>query len=159
MSEAVLAESIVPAATALGELETLLRQVSDADLHRAHPDGGWTCAQVVSHIHLSGLLWIAALERIRHQPSMFIYREELGHDAVGAPPHSAAEAAGRIASLRTALEQCVPAADPSVAAKEIEVPPFGKFAVGAGAPVIAAHLTAHCGQVRDILEARGALPS
>lgn len=159
MSEAVLADSIVPAMQALGELETLLRQLSDADLHRAHPDGGWTCAQVVSHTHLSGLLWIAALDRIRHQPSLFIFREELGHDAVGATPHSASEAAGRIASLRTALERCVTAADPSVAAREIEVPPFGTFAVGAGAPLIMAHLAAHCGQIRDILQARGALPS
>jgi DinB superfamily len=158
MTDRVLAESIAPAIQALGELETLLARLDDADLHRAHPDGGWTCAQVVSHIHLSGLLWIAALERIRHQPSMFIYREELGHDAVGATPHSSAEAAGRIASLRTALEQCIPAVDQSVADREVEVPPFGKFAVGAGAPLIAGHLAGHCGQVRDILGARGLLP-
>ncbi|HSR26021.1 MAG TPA: DinB family protein [Candidatus Eisenbacteria bacterium] len=158
MTEGVLAESIVPAVRALRELETLLGQLSDADLHRAHPDGGWTCAQVVSHIHLSGLLWIAALERIRHQPAMFMYREELGHDAVGAPPHSAAEAAGRIASLRAALELCVPAVDGSIAERELEVPPFGTFTVGAGAPLIAGHLTGHCGQVRDILQARGLLP-
>ena len=38
-----------------------------------------------------------------------------------------------------------------------EVPPFGKFLVGAGAPVIAAHLTGHCGQIREILQSRGLL--
>jgi hypothetical protein len=155
MSEGVLVEATAPAIEALRELETLLARISDADLHRAHPDGGWTCAQIVSHIQISGLLWIAALERLRHQPSLFMYREELGHDAVGATPHSAAEAAGRIASLRTALERCVPAVDPGVADREADVPPFGKFAVGAGAGLIAGHLTAHCGQVREVLQARG----
>jgi len=157
MSEGVLVEATAPAIEALRELEAVLGRISDADLHRAHPDGGWTCAQVVSHIHISGLLWIADLERLRHQPSLFMYREELGHDAVGATPHSAAEAAGRIASLRVALERCVPAVDPSVADREAEVPPFGKFRVGDGAAVIAAHLTGHCGQIREILQARGAI--
>jgi DinB superfamily len=155
MSEGVLVDATAPAIEALGELETLLGRISDADLHRAHPDGGWTCAQIVSHIQISGLLWIAALERLRHQPSLFMYREELGHDAVGATPHSAAEAAGRIASVRTALERCVPEVDPGVADREAEVPPFGKFAVGAGAALIAGHLTGHCGQIREVLQARG----
>ena len=158
MSGGPIAESAAPAVQALRELEALLGGLGDADLHRAHPDGGWTCAQVVSHIQISGMLWIAALERLRHRPGMFIYREELGHDAVGAPPHSAAEAAGRVASVRAALEDCLPAVDPAVAAKEVEVPPFGTFTVGAGAPLIAAHLTGHCEQVRHILESRGLLP-
>jgi hypothetical protein len=157
MPEGVLVEATAPAIEALRELDAVLGRISDTDLHRAHPDGGWTCAQVVSHIHISGLLWIAALERLRHQPSLFIYREELGHDAVGATPHSVAEAAGRIASLITALERCVPAADPGLAEREAEVPPFGKFQVGAGAAVIAGHLSGHCGQIREILQARGAI--
>jgi hypothetical protein len=157
MSEGVFVEATAPAIEALRELEAVLGRISDADLHRAHPDGGWTCAQVVSHIHISGLLLIADLERLRHQPSLFMYREELGHDAVGATPHSAAEAAGRIASVRVALETCMPAVDPRVADHEAEVPPFGKFPMGAGAPVIAAHLTGHCDQIREILQARGAI--
>ena len=45
--------------------ENLLRSLSDADLHRADTEGGWTVAQLVSHIHLCGLLWIADLERMR----------------------------------------------------------------------------------------------
>ncbi len=157
MTGGIFVEATAPAVQELRALEALLGSLSDADLHRAHPDGGWTCAQVVSHIHISGMLLIAALERLRHQPELFVFREELGHDAVGATPHSAAEAAARIASLRTALEQCMPAVDPSVAEKEVEVPPFGRFAIGTGSPFIAAHLAAHCGQVRDILQARGLL--
>jgi hypothetical protein len=70
----------------LGELETLLRGLSDADLHRAHPDGGHTIAQVVSHIHLAGLTSIAAAERMRYRPSgQHMFREEIGHDAIGGP--------------------------------------------------------------------------
>src|SRR5215469_7350841 len=113
MSEGVFVDATAPAVQALRDLEAVLGRVSDADLHRAHPDGGWTCAQVVSHIHLSGMLLIAALERLRHRPELFIFREELGHDAVGATPHSAAEAAARIASLRMALDMCMPAVEPS----------------------------------------------
>jgi hypothetical protein len=148
---------MAPAIEAMHELEAVLGRISDADLHRTHPDGGWTCAQVVTHIHISGMLWIAALERLRHQPSLFIYPEELGRDVVSAAPHSAADAVGRIASLITALERCVPAADPGVAEREAEVPPWGKFPVRDGAPVVAGHLSGHCGQIREILQARGAI--
>jgi hypothetical protein len=155
MTTEELTQATAVASDALVLLEALLRRLPDGDLHLADPDGGWTCAQITSHIHISGLLWIAALERLRHQPSLFMYREELGHDAVGATPHSAAEAAGRVASLRTALERCVPEFDPGVADREAEVPPFGKFAVGAGAGLIAGHLTGHCGQIREVLQARG----
>jgi len=157
MTEGVFVEATAPAIQALAELEALLASLSDADLHRAHPDGGWTCAQVVSHIHLSGMLLIAALERLRHRPELFIFREELGHDAVGATPHSSAEAAARIASLRTALAECMPAVDPSIADREVEVPPFGRFPIGTGSPLIAAHLAGHCGQIREILQVRGVL--
>jgi len=97
----------------LGELETLLRGLSDADLHRAHPDGGHTIAQVVSHIHLAGLTSIAAAERMRYRPSgQHMFREEIGHDAIGATPHSSQEAADRMVSLQTALEECFSALPP-----------------------------------------------
>ena len=140
--------------------EKILRSISDADLHRAQPEGGWTVAQVVSHMHLSGLLWIADLERLRHCPpdGMFMFREELGHDAVGAPPPSAAEAADRIASLREALERCLPAADPAVLDKGMEVPPFGTLTCAEFMPLIVGHLDNHAEQAKDILRVRGALP-
>ena len=144
----------------LTEFESLLRSISDGDLHRAHPDGGWTSAQVVSHMHISGLLWIADLERLRHceGEGMFMFREELGHDVVGAPPPTAAEAADRIASLRTALDRCMPAADPGVLAKNIEVPPFGVLGCSELLPLIIGHLEQHTEQVKTILTVRGVLP-
>ena len=144
---------------ALSAFEDVLRKTDDPDLHRADPEGGWTVAQVVSHMHLSGLLWIADLERLRHcqGPGMSMFREELGHDAVGAPPPSSMEAADRIASLRTALDACLPAADPAVLDKTIEVAPFGTVVCGEFQPLIIGHLEAHVDQAKAILRTRGAL--
>ena len=141
----------------LASFEGMLRGIPDANLHQAHPDGGWTVAQIVSHVHLSGLLFIADLERLRHHAHLFMFREELGHDAVGAPPPSAAEAADRIASLRVALTDCLPAADPAVLEKTIDVPPFGTLKVGVFAQGIIGHLSAHADQARAILVKRGAI--
>jgi hypothetical protein len=56
MDTGVLGSATAQASAALTELEQLLGQISDADLHRAEPNGGWTCAQVVSHIHLCSLM-------------------------------------------------------------------------------------------------------
>ena len=156
----ILNNAVKQAHDSLTDFEDILRSIGDADLHRAQPEGGWTVAQVVSHMHLSGLLWIADLERLRHcGDGMFMFREELGHDVVGAPPPSAAEAADRIASLRTALENCLAAADPAVLDKGIEVPPFGTLTCAEFTPLIIGHLDNHAEQARDILKIRGALPA
>ena len=72
MAVETLTTPTVTATEALRDLERVVAGISDADLHFAHPDGGWTCAQVVSHIQISGLLWVATLERLRHQPGMFM---------------------------------------------------------------------------------------
>jgi uncharacterized damage-inducible protein DinB len=161
MTDEALNSATKTAHDILVELEGVLRRIGDADLHRAQPEGGWTVAQVVSHMHVSGLLWIADLERLRHCPpeGMFMFREELGHDAVGAPPPSSAEAADRIASLRTALDHCLPAADPAVLDRPMEVPPFGTKTCGEFLPLIIAHLESHAEQARAILEVRGVLPA
>ena len=159
MSNTTLATAARTAHDALSAFENVLRKTDDADLHRADPEGGWTVAQVVSHMHLSGLVWIADLERLRHceGSDMFMFREELGHDAVGAPPPSSTEAADRIASLRTALDSCLPAADPAVLDKNMEVPPFGTLTCGEFLPLIIGHLEAHVEQAKAILRTRGAL--
>ncbi len=141
------------------KFETTLRSLSDADLHRADPEGGWTVAQIVSHIHLCGLLWIADLERMRHDPELFMFREELGHDVLGAPPPSSQEAAHRIASLRHALDVCLPVVDPAIADKVLEVPPFGKMTITQWMPLLIGHLLGHTEQARAILRTRGILPA
>lgn len=155
----ILNNAVKQAHDSLIDFEKVLRSISDADLHRAQPEGGWTCAQVVSHMHLSGLLWIADLERLRHcGEGMSMFREELGHDVLGAPPPSAAEAADRIASLRTALEHCLAAADPAVLDKAMEIAPFGTLTCAEFTPLIIGHLDNHAEQAKDILRVRGALP-
>jgi len=141
------------------KFETLLRSLNDADLHRADPEGGWAVAQIVSHIHICGLLWIADLERMRHEPEMFIFREELGHDVVGAPPPSSKEAAERIASLRHAMDICLPAVDPTIADKQLEVTTLGKMTISEWMPLLIGHLLGHAEQARTILRTRGILPA
>jgi hypothetical protein len=145
------------AAATLSTLEETVRTIPDAALHQADPDGGWTVAQVVSHIHLSGLLAIADLQRLWHHEHLFMYREELGHDVLGATPHSAQEAAGRIASLRQALADCLPAQDPSVLSRTVDVPPFGVLSMDVLAAGLVGHLAAHAEQARAILRKRGAI--
>ena len=145
------------AATALSAFEETLLSLSDASLHQADPEGGWTVAQIVSHMHLSGILFIGDLERLRHHDRLFMFREELGHDAVGAPPPSAAEAAARIASLRVALSDCLATADDSELGKTVEVPPFGELTMAVLAPGIIGHLSGHAEQARAILNKRGAV--
>lgn len=155
----VLATATQSAHDGLLAFENLLRRISDADLHRADSEGGWTVAQVVSHIHICGLLWIADLERMRHAPpDMFMFREELGHDVVGAPPPSTKDAADRIASLRNALDACLPATDPTIADKKIEVPTLGTLTVSEWMQPIINHLLGHTEQARAILRSRGVLP-
>lgn len=159
MDTAVLTHAADQAAAALSELEQLLGTITDADLHRAEPNGGWTCAQVVSHLHMCSLLWIADLERLRLHPEnhMFMFREELGHDVVGAPPHSTEEAAARIASARVAITRCFPAASPEVLAKTVEIPTLGTFVVADFMAIISGHLAHHVGQFKAILRSRGVL--
>lgn len=160
MTDDVVEEARRTAVEALADLEELLGRISDADLHRAHPDGGWTCAQVVSHVHLSALLWVADLARLAQAGAhTFMYREELGHDAVGAPPHSAEEAAGRVASARVALETCLPLVDEVTLAKELEVPPFGTMTLDVWMPLLIGHLAGHVQQIEGILASRGRTPA
>jgi hypothetical protein len=140
----------------LADLEALLRGLADADLHRAHPEGGHTIAQVVSHIHLAGLTSIAALERMRYRPSgQHMFREEIGHDAVGAAPPSAGEAAARMASLRVALQECLSGLPPELLAKEIEVPPIGTLTAEGWTLLFVGHVGQHVEQIREILVSRG----
>lgn len=160
MTVDVLDDATTQARDVLLELEHLLGQIGDADLHRAEPDGGWTCAQVVSHIHLCGLLWIADVERVRRAPSdhVFMFREEIGHDTLGAPPPSTRDAAERIASLRTALEQCLPQTEPALLQKSLEVPTLGTYTIQEWLPIINGHLAGHVEQIKSILRSRGVLP-
>ena len=81
---------------ALARLDDALAELGDGDLHRAHSDGGWTVAQVISHIPLSATLWLGTIKRLENDAELdYLFREELGHDAVGYPPPSIGLAAKR----------------------------------------------------------------
>ena len=56
---AAISEAVRTTDAALGRLDQVLAGLTDGDLHLAHRDGGWTTAQLVSHINVSVLLWTA----------------------------------------------------------------------------------------------------
>ena len=64
---------------ALARLQGIVERLEDGDLHRAHRDGGWTVAQVVSHINVCTLIWLGDLLRLTNDPDLrFFFREEIG---------------------------------------------------------------------------------
>lgn len=56
MPTAEITDALKTTDEALGRLDDTLAGLSDGDLHLAHRDGGWTPAQLVSHINMSVLL-------------------------------------------------------------------------------------------------------
>ena len=144
----------------LTEVEELLRELDDADIHRADPNGGWTTAIIVTHMCIGGLLWVGDVQRLAADPDLnFFFREEIGHDAVGAIPPTAAEAADKIASLRRTLVTTMPAHTEEILAREVEIPTLGGQTVADWLPVITGHLAHHRDQLHAVLKARGTLPA
>jgi hypothetical protein len=121
----------------LGRLEDLLGRLSDGDLHLAGPGGGWTVAQVVSHISVSTLVWLGDVERLRQDPDLdFFFREEIGHDALGYPPPTVDLARRRVQSTRRTCATCLPATDPVVLDRQVEIPDLGRKTVADWLPLI-----------------------
>jgi uncharacterized damage-inducible protein DinB len=154
-----LAEAAAAADSSLARLEAVLGRLDDGDLHLAHRDGGWTAAQLVSHISLSALVWLGDMERLRQDPELtFFFREEIGHDAVGYPPPTVELARRRVASTRRTLATCLPATDPAILDRSVEIPDLGTMTVADWIPLIVGHLTGHAEQALVVLRDRGALP-
>jgi hypothetical protein len=155
----VLAEAAATADRALERLEAVLGRLDDGDLHLAHRDGGWTPAQLVSHISLSTLVWLGDMERLRQDPELtFFFREEIGHDAMGYPPPTVELARRRVASTRRTIATCLPAADPAILDRTVEIPDLGTMTVTDWTPLIVGHLTGHVEQALEVLRDRGAFP-
>lgn len=143
---------------AIGRLDTALAGLSDGDLHLAHRDGGWTAAQLVSHIGMSVLLWTATIARVQHDPDLtFVFREEIGHDVVGYPPPRIAVARRQLDATRRTLATCVPAIDAGVLGREVEIPDLGTLTMAAWTPPVLGHAAGHADQALDVLRDRGAL--
>ena len=158
-SSTALADAAATADRSLARLEAVLGRIGDGDLHLAHRNGGWTPAQLVSHISLSTLVWLGDMERLRQDPELgFFFREEIGHDAVGYPPPTAELARRRVASTRRTLASCLPATDPAVLERTVEIPDLGTMTVAEWVPLIVGHLTGHVDQAFEVLADRGGLP-
>jgi len=142
----------------LARLADTLGVITDGDLHRASFGGGWTVAQVVSHISVSTLVWLGNLRRLEADPELgFFFREEIGHDALGYPPPTVELALARLAATRRTLATCLPSMSPELLARTVEIPDLGTMTVEEWTPIIAGHLTSHVEQAHDILRNRGVL--
>lgn len=144
---------------AMTRLQDALRRLGDGDLHRAHRGGGWTVAQVISHMNVATLMWLGDLERLRHDPDLrFFFREEIGHDALGYPPPTVDIALRQLDSTRRTLQTCLPAVDLVIQERTVEIPDLGTMTVAEWTPLIAGHLTGHVDQAFAIMDDRGVRP-
>ena len=143
---------------AIARLDETLAGLSDGDLHLAHRDGGWTTAQLVSHINMSVLLWTATLTRVANDPELtFVFREEIGHDVFGYPPPRIETARRQLASTRQTLATCIPVIEQATLEREIEIPDLGTLTMAAWTPPVLGHAAGHCDQALDVLRNRGAI--
>lgn len=155
-----IAEAVRTTDAALERLDQALAGLTDGDLHLAHRDGGWTAAQLVSHINVSVLLWTASLARVAADPDLdFLFREEIGHDALGYPPPRIDVARRQLTSTRRTMSTCVPAVGPDVLARELTIPDLGTLTVEVWTPPVLGHAAGHAEQALDVLRDRGALPA
>lgn len=154
-----ITQALVEADAALARLQEAVSRLGDGDLARAHRGGGWSVAQVISHLNLSNLLWVANLGRLAADPDLgFFFREEVGHDAVGYPPPTVAIAGGQLAASRATLASTVPAVPAEVLARTVEIPDLGTLTVGEWTPLIIGHVVGHVGQAFEIMTDRGFAP-
>ncbi len=145
---------------ALGQLIDVIGRLADGDLHRAHFDGGWTVAQVVSHINVSAMMWLGDLARLRCDPDLwFFFREEVGHDLTGYPPPTVEIAVGQLTSTRRSLATSLIAMTAGLADRVVEIRDLGTRNVAEWTPLIAGHLIMHTGQVTGILTNREVMPA
>jgi DinB superfamily len=159
MSTDTTVDAAAQADVGMARLQEALGRLSDGDLHRAHSGGGWTVAQVISHMNVATLMWLGDLERLRHDPELtFFFREEIGHDALGYPPPTIDIAVRQLGSTRRTLGTCLPAVDPAIHQRTVEIPDLGTMTVAEWTPLIAGHLSGHVDQAFAIMTDRGFLP-
>ena len=159
MTNAVLTQAASDVDAALARFVGILERISDGDLHRAHHDGGWSVAEVVSHVNVCNLLWMGNMARLLADPDVrFFFREEIGHDAKGYPPPTVELAVAQLTSTRRSLATALPAIPDAVLARTVEIPDLGTLTVEQWTPPIIGHLTGHVDQAVEILTNRHAMP-
>ena len=145
---------------AMARLQDALRRLDDGDLHRAHRGGGWTVAQVISHMNVATLIWLGDLERLRNDPDLrFFFREEIGHDALGYPPPTI-DIALRQLDAHPPDPRDLPARGRPGAIQDrtVEIPDLGTMTVAEWTPLITGHLAVHVDQAFAIMTDREFLP-
>jgi len=153
------ASDAAAADAALARLEDAVRRIGDGDLHRAHRAGGWTVAEVISHINVCTLIWMGDLHRVRHDPELsFFFREEIGHDLTGYPPPTVDIAVRQLASTRRTVATCLPATEDAVLARKVEIPDLGEMTVAEWHAIIIGHVGMHVDQALEIMRDRGFAP-
>jgi hypothetical protein len=143
---------------ALGRLSDTLAGLRDGDLHRAHSDGGWSVAGVISHMNVCTIIWLGDMMRLVLDPDLrFFYREEIGHDCIGYPPPTVEIARGQLESTRRTLATCLPGIGDDVLSRTVEIPDLGTMTGAEWTPLIIGHLTSHVDQAFEILQNRNVL--
>lgn len=157
---AEISEALAGADAALGRLDDALGRLGDGDLHRAHRGGGWTVAQVVSHLNMATVVWLGDLRRLEHDPELrFFFREEIGHDLTGYPPPTIELARRQLAATRRTNQTAMQALPPDLLAREVEIPDLGTMTVAQWMPLIVGHAAGHVDQAFDIMRDREFLPA
>ena len=152
-------EAVKDADAALERLQKIVERLADGDLHLAHRNGGWTVAQVISHINVCTILWLGDLQRLHDDPELtFFFREEIGHDCTGYPPPTVERATRQLASTRRSLAHSMPGTDDALMGRTVEIPDLGTMTIAEWTPLIAGHLAGHVDQALDVLRDRDALP-
>ena len=152
-------DAAAAADAALARLEGAVSGIGDGDLHRAHRGGGWTVAEVISHINLCTLAWMGNLQRLTHDPDLtFFFREEIGHDLTGYPPPTVDIARRQLASTRRTVATCLPATDADVLRRTVEISDLGTMTVAEWHTIIIGHVGMHVEQALDIMRDRGFAP-
>lgn len=153
-------EALTGADAALGRLDDALARLGDGDLHRAHRGGGWSVAQVISHINMATIVWQGDLRRLEHDPELaFFFREEIGHDLTGYPPPTIEVARRQVAATRRTTQTAMAALPPELLARTVEIPDLGQMTVEQWMPLIVGHAVGHVDQAFDIMRDREFLPS
>ncbi|GAC1611082.1 MAG: hypothetical protein NVS3B26_21690 [Mycobacteriales bacterium] len=153
-----ITEALRSTEEALARLDDTLAGLGDGALHLAHRDGGWTAAEYVSHINMSVLLWTATLTRVAADPDLaFVFREEIGHDVKGYPPPTVDAARRQLASTRRTLATAVPASDPAILERVVEIPDLGTLSIAVWTPPVLGHAAAHATDALNALRDRGAI--
>ena len=155
---AELTTAVAETDAAIGRLADTLAELGDGALHLAHHDGGWTPAELVSHINVSVLLWAATLSRVACDPDLdLVLREEVGHDAKGYPPPTIAAAQQHLASARRTLSTVMPAIPAEVLSRVLTIPDLGTLSIEVWTPPVLGHAAGHAQQALDVLRDRGAI--